>query len=124
MPNTFDWIEIRTGDVEETARFYEDLFGIKFNPPGQNVLKDGTEIKAAWCADFGLELIEQTKPRVNREGVRAFAIRVKDIAKVKSDFEKRGLRPVREIYTEQSKEHEAVYSVGGYFLVITQHPDF
>lgn len=27
MPNTFDWIEIRTDDIEQSARFYEALFG-------------------------------------------------------------------------------------------------
>ena len=29
MPNTFDWIEIKTHDIEETAHFYESLFGWK-----------------------------------------------------------------------------------------------
>ncbi|MCK4432442.1 MAG: VOC family protein, partial [Methanomicrobia archaeon] len=29
MVNTFDWIEIRTGDIEKTAAFYENLFGWK-----------------------------------------------------------------------------------------------
>jgi len=29
MSNTFDWIEIRTDDIEETAKFYENLFGWK-----------------------------------------------------------------------------------------------
>jgi hypothetical protein len=111
-------------NLKEAVPFYEDLFEIKFNPLSQHVLSDGTEIKAAWCPDFGFELIEQLKPSINREGVRAFAIRVNDIARVKSDFEKRGLRPVREIYTEQPQEHEAVYNLGGYLLVITQHPDF
>lgn len=27
--NTFDWIEIRTSDIEATAKFYESLFGWK-----------------------------------------------------------------------------------------------
>ncbi len=29
MANTFDWIEIRTNKIEETAAFYESLFGWK-----------------------------------------------------------------------------------------------
>jgi predicted enzyme related to lactoylglutathione lyase len=29
MSNTFDWIEIITRDIEETANFYESLFGWK-----------------------------------------------------------------------------------------------
>ena len=29
MSNTFDWIEIRTGDMKATANFYESLFGWK-----------------------------------------------------------------------------------------------
>ncbi|MEA1993624.1 MAG: VOC family protein [Euryarchaeota archaeon] len=27
MVNTVDWIEIRTGDIEKTAEFYEEVFG-------------------------------------------------------------------------------------------------
>jgi len=29
MPNTFDWIEIRTSDIETIATFYRSLFGWK-----------------------------------------------------------------------------------------------
>jgi predicted enzyme related to lactoylglutathione lyase len=29
MANTFDWIEVKTRDVEEAAHFYESLFGWK-----------------------------------------------------------------------------------------------
>jgi uncharacterized protein len=29
MANTFDWIEIRTNEIEPTASFYETLFGWK-----------------------------------------------------------------------------------------------
>jgi predicted enzyme related to lactoylglutathione lyase len=29
MANTFDWVEIMTGDLEETASFYQQLFGWK-----------------------------------------------------------------------------------------------
>jgi len=29
MSNTFDWIEIRTSDIEKTAAFYQALFGWK-----------------------------------------------------------------------------------------------
>lgn len=29
MANTFDWIEIKTRNMEETANFYENLFGWK-----------------------------------------------------------------------------------------------
>lgn len=29
MANTFDWIEIRTNDIQKTADFYESLFGWK-----------------------------------------------------------------------------------------------
>ena len=29
MVNTFDWIEIKTRDIERAANFYENLFGWK-----------------------------------------------------------------------------------------------
>lgn len=31
MANTFDWIEIRTSNIETTADFYESLFGWKIS---------------------------------------------------------------------------------------------
>jgi len=49
MPNTFDWIEIRTGDVEETARFYEGLFGWKVT---EKETADGFDV---WIFDTGGE---------------------------------------------------------------------
>ena len=49
MPNTFDWIEIRTGDIEETARFYEGLFGWKVT---EKETADGFDV---WIFDTGGE---------------------------------------------------------------------
>ena len=49
MPNTFDWIEIRTSDVEETARFYEGLFGWKVT---EKETADGFDV---WIFDTGGE---------------------------------------------------------------------
>ena len=47
MPNTFDWIEIRTGDIEQTARFYEGLFGWKV------VNREEAEGQDYWIIDTG-----------------------------------------------------------------------
>lgn len=49
MTNTFDWIEIRTANVRETADFYGDLFGWKVI---QQVSADG---QAVWIFDTGGE---------------------------------------------------------------------
>ncbi len=49
MPNTFDWIEIRTHDIEKTAHFYESLFGWKMT--GQETVGGS----AVWLFDTGHE---------------------------------------------------------------------
>ncbi len=49
MANTFDWIEIRTPDVEATARFYEGVFG--WIVTGKETA-DGTPV---WIFDTGGE---------------------------------------------------------------------
>ncbi len=53
MANTFDWVEIRTTDMERTARFYETLFGWKI------VQKESTEGFDYWIFDTG------DKPRMH-----------------------------------------------------------
>ena len=45
--NTFDWIEIRTSDVEGTAHFFEQLFGWKVL---QRISEDGSPY---WIFDTG-----------------------------------------------------------------------
>jgi len=49
MANTFDWIEIRTRDVETTATFYESLFGWKVTE------KETANGFAVWIFDTGGE---------------------------------------------------------------------
>jgi predicted enzyme related to lactoylglutathione lyase len=49
MANTFDWIEIMTANIEETANFYEILFGWKI------IQKDTAEGLDVWIFDTGGE---------------------------------------------------------------------
>ena len=49
MPNTFDWIEIRTSDIEASAHFYESLFAWKMQ---RKVTADGLDL---WLFDTGGE---------------------------------------------------------------------
>ena len=49
MANTFDWVEIKTKDIEETANFYESLFGWKITQ------KDTAEGFDVWIFDTGGE---------------------------------------------------------------------
>jgi len=49
MPNTFDWIEIRTHNIEETAHFYESLFGWEITQ------KETTGEFDVWLFDTGGE---------------------------------------------------------------------
>jgi predicted enzyme related to lactoylglutathione lyase len=49
MSNTFDWIEIRTSDIEKTAHFYESLFGWRIT---EKETAGGFEV---WIFDTGGE---------------------------------------------------------------------
>ena len=49
MSNTFDWIEIKTRDVERTARFYESVFGWRIT---KKEMADGFDV---WIFDTGGE---------------------------------------------------------------------
>jgi predicted enzyme related to lactoylglutathione lyase len=49
MANTFDWIEIRTQDVEDQARFLKRLFGWKVV---ERIAEDGSPY---WIFDTGAE---------------------------------------------------------------------
>jgi predicted enzyme related to lactoylglutathione lyase len=49
MPNTFDWIEIKTRNIEETAHFYESLFGWRITE------KETAEGFDVWLFDTGGE---------------------------------------------------------------------
>jgi len=47
MTHTFDWVEIRTADIQRTGRFYADLFGWQVM---ENLEVDGT---GYWIFDTG-----------------------------------------------------------------------
>jgi predicted enzyme related to lactoylglutathione lyase len=49
MSNTFDWIEIRTSDIEQAARFYAGLFGWKI------VKQERADASEVWIFDTGDE---------------------------------------------------------------------
>jgi predicted enzyme related to lactoylglutathione lyase len=49
MPNTFDWVEIKTRSARDTAHFYESLFGWKVI---QRETADGFDV---WIFDTGGE---------------------------------------------------------------------
>ncbi len=49
MANTFDWIEIRTHDIERTGHFYESLFGWKI------AAKETAGGSPVWLFDTGAE---------------------------------------------------------------------
>ena len=52
MSNTFDWVEIRTGNIKKAAKFYENLFGWKI------IQKETAEESDVWIFDTS------GKPRV------------------------------------------------------------
>jgi len=49
VPNTFEWVEIRTRDIEKAANFYENLFGWRV------VTRKTTQGSDYWIFDTGDE---------------------------------------------------------------------
>ena len=49
MPNTFDWIEIKTNDIDASAHFYESLFGWRITK------RETADRFAVWLFDTGGE---------------------------------------------------------------------
>jgi len=49
MANTFDWVEIKTRNMEKSAKFYENLFGWKV------IEKETAEGLDVWIFDTGSE---------------------------------------------------------------------
>ena len=66
MANTFDWIEIKTKDMEKTIKFYEEVFGWKI------VAKEKAEGTDYYLFDTG------DMPRLNNLQRGAFWLRHKD----------------------------------------------
>ncbi len=73
---------------------------------------------------FGIELIEQTEPRLDVDGVRGFSVKVNNVEKVKAAMEQKGIPIVVEIRSEQPKEHEVIYNVGGFRLAFSEHENY
>ena len=111
-------------NVEKSAEFYSRLLGIEFEPITEQTISDGISFKSAWCPKWGFELIEQTKPRLDVNGVRGYCIRVPDVEKVKARMTEMGLKPAHEGKMTRAKEHEVVYNLVGYRFIITQHDDY
>ncbi|MDA4129829.1 MAG: VOC family protein [Thaumarchaeota archaeon] len=110
-------------DVQKSAKFYGELLGIEFEPITEHTISEGISFKSAWCPSYGLELIEQTSPRV-KEGVRGFSIRVPDVEKINAEMESRGFMPAHEARMPRANEHEVVYNLDGFRFIITQHDDY
>jgi catechol 2,3-dioxygenase-like lactoylglutathione lyase family enzyme len=116
-------ILLNVKNIEERRQFYGELLGYDFGPVSTSVLSDGTEMKWSVARQFGLELIEQTKPRLDIENVRSICIGVKDMDKAKAWFAKKGVRLVVDIEApELWNMKEAVYDVGGgYRMILKSH---
>jgi len=115
---------INVNEIEKAVEFYGKLFGIEFEPVTESVFPGGLTFKAAWSPSFGLELIQQTNPPSSKEGARGFAVRVPDIEEMKEEMGKRGMKPSHEWTASRGNEHAAVYDLGGFRFIISQHEDF
>ena len=111
-------------EINAAVKLYGEVFGIKFDPIIEYSLPGGIGVKGAHSKSFGLYLLQQTEPPLANDNVRAFTVMVEDVEKVKSDMEKRGIPLLREIKEEESHLQEAVYNMGGYYLIFAQHDDW
>jgi len=111
-------------EIEKAAKFYGELFDIEFEPAKQYTLPGGIDVKDAFCPSFGLELIQQVKPTLEHEGVRAITVRVKDLEEAKARMKKMGIPLLRELKSDRGHLVEGVYGMNGYLLIVSQHDDF
>lgn len=111
-------------DINAAVKLYGEMLDIKFEPIKETVLPGGVVVKEAFARSFGLDLVHQTEPPLVNDNVRAFVVRVKDVENVKADMKKRGIPLLREIKIEKYHLLEAVYNMGGYYLIFAQHDDW
>jgi catechol 2,3-dioxygenase-like lactoylglutathione lyase family enzyme len=117
-----DNVILNVKDIKKSAEFWSEVLGIKFDRLDEHKAPDGTGITFAWSPLYGLELAESVPPR--EEGVRGFAIRVKDINEAKAEMAKWSIPIANEIKSVRANEHEVVYDMDGYRLIFTQHDDY
>jgi predicted enzyme related to lactoylglutathione lyase len=105
-------------DLTEAESFYASLLGITFERHAQHVLDDGVQVRGA-ISSFGLELVEQTKPRTWTEGVRGFSIVVPDIEEVKTEMKRRNIPLVVDFDLPDMKE--SIYHFRNMRVVFIQY---
>ena len=107
-------------DIDEAKRYFSKLLGITFESHSTAVLPDGMEVKIT-ISPHGIELIEQTKPRLASEGMRGFSLRVSNLDEAKLHLKKMGLSPIVEFQTSNLKE--AIYHIRGIRMAFEEHSE-
>jgi len=111
-------VVVNVDNLGQAVDFFGKLLGITFEPSNKYVLPDGMEVKVA-ISPLGIELLEQTKPRIANEGLRGFSVRVKDINEAKSHLKDMGISPIVEF--EYPFLKEAIYHIRGIRLAFEEY---
>jgi hypothetical protein len=117
-------VVLNVKNVEKAVELYSELFDISFEPVHQYVLPGDIEVRDSFCPSFGLELIQQIRPPLDKEGVRAITIRVSNLEKAASKMKEKGIPLLRELKSERANVKESIYGMSGYLLILSQHDDF
>jgi predicted enzyme related to lactoylglutathione lyase len=124
MPSgKIETVILNVKDIEKSIKFYSDLLDTTFESVRQYTLPGGIEIKEAFSPSVNLDLIQQTNPTLDKEGVRATTLRVKNIEEAASRIEKMGIPLLRELKGERAHMVEKIYQMNGYLLILAQHDD-
>lgn len=111
-------VVLNVRDIDEAVKFYADIFGSPFDKRWDQILPNGVKVKIA-LGSIGVELIQQTDPPLDIEGLRGFSFRVADINEVKTEMKTRGIPPVVEFEIPGLKE--AIYNIRGMRIAFEQH---
>jgi predicted enzyme related to lactoylglutathione lyase len=120
----FETVILNVKDIEKAVKFYSELFDIAFEPIHQYTLPGDIDVKEAFSPAMGLDLIQQTSPTLQNEGVRAITVRVKNLGEASSRIKKMGIPLLRELKSERAHMVEEIYGMNGYLLILAQHDDF
>ena len=98
-----DHIGIAVNNIEEAAKFYEEILGIK-STGLEEVAEQKVKVKFLPCGDCEVELLEGTQPdspvssfiEKKGEGIHHLAIRVDDIDAALAELKEKGVRLIDE----------------------------
>jgi predicted enzyme related to lactoylglutathione lyase len=122
-------VAIGVKDIDKAEKFFSDLFEITFDrSPQHDVVRTPTEnadeafkknkFKGVAMSTLGIELV-QPDPPLEKEGLRAFHLKVANIEEAKAEMKKRGI-PLLGVQTHGGLK-EAIYDIYGARIVLVEY---